>query len=64
MKKNVLNFGNDSVVVKSENLIGLGGIWGCSWDWGERKVEEPEKPLCRCENCVSSVSTAIKKAVS
>lgn len=36
------NFGNDLVAVESENLVLLGEKWGCSWGWGERKLEEPE----------------------
>lgn len=63
--KKQYNLGNDLVVVESENLVWLGEKWGCSWGWDERKVEEPEKPLCCCEGCLPSVSAEKKrKAVS
>jgi len=62
--KIILSFGIDLVAVKSGNPAGLGGTWGCSWDWGEREVEEPKNPLCCCEICVLSVSVEKKKAVS
>lgn len=60
-EKNVLNLGNDLVIVKSGNAVGLGGLWGCAWGQGERKVEKPGKPLCCCEMCVPPVAAAKKR---